>query len=698
MEVEKNNSVAKQSKTSEDMANPPKEVIRRISTKTKKSQMPSLSVEDANVDFASLNCKSDTNTYGVKLQDLLQAFTYTRKRLKVEPGFSSALDADRVTQREAEFRWLHDPCFDIGGVCYWNNLDMQTDPKYFATSELKFLHLLPQHIHNTKLWLVSSQTVPSATRNILMDINAMRIGCSEKTKYSVIQHHRMVQHSRHVLESTYETMIRHSGFIGSFGTNSLRLRIPTFPFIYGFAEQLDNPSNITLIAEDVMTGTRSLTDRLPELTSGQLYLIIMQVIYALQIAHGELQYTHYDLNLQSILLQSMALENGRCGPVYLVMDDVAIDVTDAGIVKILDSCVSHISVTNQDGRPSEFGACHSSTSYQDDMTSVGIYRDRSHPLSDVFQFIIHLASSKYERIASVGYAFLKYFISDQSIQATTIIETLETSRLPLDRISHKFTFSDFIDFAKKEAKNCRWSGISRGVVSCVTASKIPNASFILPGCGFITPFHEVSNHSTTMVGRLIAIPFPDSYLEFLDIYDSATKVFSSIDNNRGSDESNDYKEVARTISKTFIDNYMDGTSKFSKSKNYSDTIVYNLFADAKSAAILLAKEQIHEGRSSLTPKNPSASKIEKQLTYISVIITSAFLLERESRAILASILHYWTPEELPEDDSLKTIEHIKEALNSFMPLLKYSKTYSENILNSKIMVDTIMSIDQHFAN
>lgn len=117
----------------------------------------------------------------------------------------------------------------------------------------------------------------------------------------------------------------HEAFVAMYGTNRLRKTIPNFAFTYGafYAGAVDVPtwcqqSAIDISDSSVEIGTRSpfllqeaispsqsFASFLERCSVSQLRRCLLQIFLALNVAHKEISFTHFDLHAENVLVSSL---------------------------------------------------------------------------------------------------------------------------------------------------------------------------------------------------------------------------------------------------------------------------------------------------------------------------------------------------------------------------------------------------------
>ncbi|HKZ42560.1 MAG TPA: hypothetical protein VJ044_16475, partial [Candidatus Hodarchaeales archaeon] len=217
----------------------------------------------------------------------------------------------------------------------------------------------------------------------------------------------------------------HEYFIGAFGTNKLRDRIPNFSFVLGFFQcsppyidekayltgpggpgaggkkdrqsltycQNDSPENEVnyLLYENVANAT-TLHDFIMEGATFEDYLnILVQVTLALDLAYQEFDFTHYDLHHENVLVRT--LDQDIYIPYVVRADGTQAYLKTRYVATIID-----------------FGRCHikyEGQHYGYDLVQYGLFPDRSYPMYDLYKLLMFsLSTALFGDRDNQGYAGL----------------------------------------------------------------------------------------------------------------------------------------------------------------------------------------------------------------------------------------------------------------------------------------------------
>jgi hypothetical protein len=185
----------------------------------------------------------------------------------------------------------------------------------------------------------------------------------------------------------------HELVVGLYGTNRLRQFIPNFAYIFGGFKCspplidpatkevvtwcLSNENAVNYVLYENIMPSVSAGDYFPAATGPQFVSTYLQLLYALRTAHGKIDYTHYDLHFNNVLLRTPDM-NGHSGPFQIEYETergVEYLTTDK-IVTIIDYGFSHI--TTIDGE--HFG--------KSDLVPLSIFPTSSWIFHDVYKFLL----------------------------------------------------------------------------------------------------------------------------------------------------------------------------------------------------------------------------------------------------------------------------------------------------------------------
>lgn len=218
----------------------------------------------------------------------------------------------------------------------------------------------------------------------------------------------------------------HEYFVGAFGTNTLRSKIPNFsfllalfqgspPYIDSYSYAVNEPVNrkdrraLTFCQNDVtqnqvnyllyenITNSTTLKDFIIKGCTFEQYLnILIQLVLAIDLAYRECDFTHYDLHDENVLVRELPQEI----LIPYEIDGVKQYLRTKYIATIIDFGRSHIKFEGND-----FGYA---------LIEGGIFPNRSYPMYDIYKILLFtLASAAFGESNMMLYAGL----TDDQVQA-----------------------------------------------------------------------------------------------------------------------------------------------------------------------------------------------------------------------------------------------------------------------------------------
>lgn len=210
------------------------------------------------------------------------------------------------------------------------------------------------------------------------------------------------------IDATLRANQIHEYFIGAFGTNTLRNKIPNFSFILGLFQcsppYIDNYSYavnesvrladskdrraLTFCQNDVtenqvnyllyenISNSTTLKDFIVNGCTFEQYLnILSQLVLALELAYSECDFTHYDLHDENVLVRELPQEI----LIAYEIDGVKQYLRTKYVATIIDFGRSHIKYEGND-----FGYA---------LIEGGVYPNRSYPMYDIYKILMFTLSS-----------------------------------------------------------------------------------------------------------------------------------------------------------------------------------------------------------------------------------------------------------------------------------------------------------------
>jgi hypothetical protein len=176
--------------------------------------------------------------------------------------------------------------------------------------------------------------------------------------------------------------ILHEYFVGAFGTNFLRGDIPNFSFVMGVFQcsppyisdrkvltycQNDNSNNqVYNVLYENITDSMSLGDFIIKGCSYKDYLnVITQIVLALNLANKKIDYTHYDMHTENVLIKRLPHE------IYIPYPEGYLKTKYLAI--IIDLGRNHIK--------------YQGVNYGFSLVNGGIFPDRSYYMYDIYKIL-----------------------------------------------------------------------------------------------------------------------------------------------------------------------------------------------------------------------------------------------------------------------------------------------------------------------
>jgi len=123
-----------------------------------------------------------------------------------------------------------------------------------------------------------------------------------------------------------DTLI-HELVVGLYGTNKLREHIPNFSYIYGglkcspplidpvtkkvIYSCLDNDNLVNYVLYENVAPAINISTYVSNCTATQFLNVYLQALYSLRLANKLIDYTHYDLHAENLLIRESKLDKGK---------------------------------------------------------------------------------------------------------------------------------------------------------------------------------------------------------------------------------------------------------------------------------------------------------------------------------------------------------------------------------------------------
>ena len=127
-------------------------------------------------------------------------------------------------------------------------------------------------------------------------------------------------------DPTNDTLV-HELVVGLYGTNKLRQYIPNFSYIYGglkcspplidpvtkkvIYSCLDNKNLVNYVLYENVAPAIDISTYVRTSSSAQFLNVFMQALYSLRLANKLIDYTHYDLHAENLLIREPKLDKGK---------------------------------------------------------------------------------------------------------------------------------------------------------------------------------------------------------------------------------------------------------------------------------------------------------------------------------------------------------------------------------------------------
>jgi hypothetical protein len=270
----------------------------------------------------------------------------------------------------------------------------------------------------------------------------------------------------------------HELIVGLYGTNKLRQYIPNFAYIYGgfkcgppiydknnqiidWCKNTSNNSNnnVNYILYENINPSISIVKFLGECNANEFLNIFLQILYALDLAHKEVDFTHYDLHNENVLLRIPdANEPNKLYQIPYKTENGWEYITTKYIPTFIDFGMSHIynnelKTNNNNGHFGTHG-----------FENMSINANRSWIMYDVYKFLMFCLLNLYN-ISSKGndkdlknlndiYGLMSYiykFFNFEDDMLKMMIEQYDKGTfysIPLTKDTEQFTIEKLIKYIK----------------------------------------------------------------------------------------------------------------------------------------------------------------------------------------------------------------------------------------------------------
>lgn len=315
----------------------------------------------------------------------------------------------------------------------------------------------------------------------------------------------------------------HEVVVGLYGTNRLRRFIPNFAYIFGGFKCspplidpatkevvtwcLSNENAVNYVLYENIAPAKSASDYFPTATAQQFVSTYVQLLYALRTAHRLIDYTHYDLHFNNVLIRKPNMK-GNTGPFQIRYETERGTeyLTTDNIVTIIDYGFSHIATV--DGE--HFG--------KSDLIPLSIFATGSWIFHDVYKFLLFAVFGARGNTALINEARKIFRFFNQTEDIVTAAQAQFDTRyaFPYMEKTKGLQLDDFIAYV-------------RGVCDC---------SFLGPRSG--VPILDCDSMCLSQAGALAqigvnpaaALTPPDNVIEFYDLAQRLQKEERLVEKNQ----------------------------------------------------------------------------------------------------------------------------------------------------------------------
>ena len=238
--------------------------------------------------------------------------------------------------------------------------------------------------------------------------------------------------------------LEHELIVGLYGTNRLRQYIPNFAYIYGGFKCsrpilndnnkvvdwcVNNNYSVNYILYENINPSISLSTYLETCTSKEYLNIFLQIIYSLRMANKMIDFTHYDLHTENILLRDINLEKFQIqydtenGVEYITTNLIATFI-DFGLSHIYNEDLIILGDHMENGH---YGVYN--------MFDYNIYPHKSWIMSDIYKVLLYSAllsmNANNAAVISVISNIYKFFNKNDNLRTAAITQKDYFYNLPI---------------------------------------------------------------------------------------------------------------------------------------------------------------------------------------------------------------------------------------------------------------------------
>jgi hypothetical protein len=255
--------------------------------------------------------------------------------------------------------------------------------------------------------------------------------------------------------------LMHEVFVGMFGTNKLRDYIPNFAYVYGgfkctppIIDEVtkkvtswcsgDGPTVTYVIYENIFPSI-TLRQYLKDCTITEFLSVFMQILYSLELAYRKIDYTHYDLHTENVLMRQLTNRVGNFSIRYQTERGWEY-LNSNRVATFIDYGFNHIQVNGQ-----HYGV----TGLEEN----SIFYEESWIMYDVYKLLMTCAADSSENqpvFDEIGKIF-RFFNVTESLYSAIDSQAKSFYALPKNNKTKNVTIYDLTTFIREKC-NCDFIG------------------------------------------------------------------------------------------------------------------------------------------------------------------------------------------------------------------------------------------------
>jgi len=315
----------------------------------------------------------------------------------------------------------------------------------------------------------------------------------------------------------------HELVVGLYGTNKLRQYIPNFSYIYGglkcspplidpetkkvIYSCLDNKNLVNYVLYENVAPATSISEYVKTCTSSQFLDVFMQALYALRLANKLIDYTHYDLHAENLLIRNPKLDKGKIFQIPYETENGIEYLRTSVISTFIDYGYSHIKTEDiiDEEKGIIFKGQHFGVHGRE---QASIFPNRSWIIYDAYRLLMDCFRDAYNEqnqgvIREISKIFKFFNIIDDPIQ---FLSNEAPKMLPLIDKTENLQLDDLIIYIRK-------------VCDCNFINSNPTSDPILD-CETLCVTEEQILEDVGLTGE---IPIPDDIIQFNDLIKTLEK-------------------------------------------------------------------------------------------------------------------------------------------------------------------------------